>query len=122
MDARETEHSPGRSEPFELSAGEDAEDVDVVLVVGGRALIRADISELESLYIVHARFTGSGAGSVEPKVTTIDGTGEGTMEGLRPGTWSFELRPAGLPGEVPMDMPDPVSVEIVGGEESLVQF
>ena len=122
VDARETEHSPGRSEPFELSAGEDAEDVDVVLVVGGRALIRADISELESLYIVHARFTGSGAGSVEPKVTTIDGTGEGTMEGLRPGTWSFELRPAGLPGEVPMDMPDPVSVEIVGGEESLVHF
>lgn len=122
VDVRADDHEPGTSEPFELDEGEDRDGVDVVIVPGGSLRVQVDLSDLPGMYMINARFLGESEGPVEGRSTTLSPKGEATLGELAVGPWEISLRPLGPAEESAPDLPEPKTVEVVVGEEVLVEF
>ena len=119
VEARLSGRQPTRSDAFELEVGEQRGGVDLELPAAGLLRVTVDLPKIASPMMVMALYTGDGA-NPGPKIARHDGE-DVLFEDLLAGTWSVRLQVLGPPAEGE-EIPEPQSIEVIAGQETLVEF
>ena len=115
---------PKESAVLHVAADETKSGVDLALEQGGAidvTIVRAD-GRLGTACLVHGRFEGESASSVEPKTEFTGSGGSVKLSGLKPGKWRLSVDALGAPASDDRPAVPEQEIEVNAGETKKAQF
>jgi uncharacterized GH25 family protein len=110
---------PASSEPVEVAPGESREGVNLTLERGGKLEVEALDAAGKPMRM--ALVTASPQGGGEPKTGVLGPGGLCTLSGLKPGTYTVNVRAMGPPGGGTTN-PDPQTANVLSSETQKLTF